>query len=211
MIGKLRSSTLRIDWMRPQAIIACMFVPLLLKGGVEQVDIDKWKLSSPIETRPGDLVCRRDNGVWSWFFVHASTREKRFSHVGIIVVGGKFPLIVHADANELTGRGCVRQQTWAKFFSESIDGALYRYSFDQSVCNDIAHEALGRLSVPFDTGFDMENTNKLYCTELVRESVNAATTEDSIGYTWLRDLKRLVAVDDCYKTNAIKLAECSTK
>ena len=189
-------------------MIAFIFVPPLLIEAVEQVDICQWRECSPVETQPGDLVFRRDNGVWSWFFIQASKREKRFSHVGIVLDGGKSPVIVHADASELTGVGCVRKQSWSAFFSESIDGALYRYDGVRYVREKIASEACKRLRVPFDTGFDMSNTNKLYCSELVQESVNGATSYDTIGYTIVANRKRMISIDDCYCTNMIKIAEC---
>ena len=189
-------------------IIAFILVPPLLLEAVEQVNLCQWRKCSPVETQPGDLVFRRDNGVWSWIFIQASKREKRFSHVGIVLNGGRSPVIVHADASELTGIGCVRKQNWAGFFSESVDGALYRYDGVRDVRERIASEACKRLCVPFDTGFDMSNTNKLYCSELIRESVNGATADEVIGYTIVANHKAMVSIDDCYYTNMIKVAEC---
>ena len=188
--------------------MAFLLVPPLMSEAAEQVDIRQWRKSSPVETQPGDLVFRRDNGVWSWFFIQASKREKRFSHVGIVLDGGKNPIIVHADASELTGIGCVRKQNWAGFFSESVDGALYRYYGTRHVRVRIAAEACKRLGVPFDTGFDMSSTNKLYCSELVREAVNGATSYETIGCTILPNRKTMISIDDCYCTNMIKVAEC---
>ena len=189
-------------------MITFMLVPPLLIEAVEQVEICQWHKCSPVEAEPGDLVFRRDNGVWSWFFVQASKREKRFSHVGIVIDGGRNPTIVHADASEMTGVGCVRKQDWAGFFAESVDGALYRYDGVRYVREKIASEACKRLRVPFDTGFDMSNTNKLYCSELVRESVNGATSHETIGYTMLTNCQTMISIDDCYHTNMIKVAEC---
>lgn len=210
MPGRLRSSTSRAcNRMRVQTLVmVCLLAPRLLSEVVGQVDLSAWRKGPPVEVQPGDLVFRRDNGVWSWFFIQASRRERRFSHVGIVVEGGASPFIVHADASELTGVGCVRRQRWSEFFAESLDGAVYRYEGTRQIRERIAAEALRRLGVPFDTGFDMTSTNKLYCSELVRESVNGATGLETIGYTRVAALKSMIAVDDCYATNMVKVAEC---
>lgn len=190
------------------ALSVCALAPCLLLGDMAQVDLEDWRIHPPVDAQLGDLVFRRDNGVWSWLFINASRREKRFSHVGIVVEGGKGARIAHADAHELTGVGCVRVQRWSEFFSESLDGAIYRYRGSVETRNQIAQEAVNRVGVPFDTGFDMSDTNKLYCTEFVRESVNAATKCQTIGFTSLGGLRRIVAIDDCLVTNMMKVAEC---
>ena len=190
------------------ALTVCALAPCLLFGKVAQVDLEAWRSRPPVDAQLGDIAFRRDDGVWSWLFINASRREKRFSHVGLVVVEGNDPRVAHADAHEMTGIGCVRVQRWSEFFSESMDGALYRYDGSAETRKRIATEAVKRAGVPFDTGFDMSNTNKLYCTELVRESVNAATECQTIGFTCLGGLRRIVAIDDCLVTNMIKVSEC---
>lgn len=158
----------------------------------------------------GDLVFRRDNGVWSKIFINASTRERRFSHAGIVAITNGCVGVIHADANELTGTGRVRFEEWRGFFSESADGAVFRYNGEATIRNKIVDEAKKRLNVPFDSGFDMTQTNKLYCSEFVRESVNAAVGRRVIGYTRVPAGKGFVAVDDCYRSEMSMVAECVT-
>ena len=43
-----------------------------------------WMSEPPVELRKGDLVFRRGQGFWTKYFVDVSTREKRFSHVGVV-------------------------------------------------------------------------------------------------------------------------------
>lgn len=189
-------------------IMACALAPLLLCAEVEQMGMASWRVTPPQCVQVGDLVFRRDQGMWSWLFIDASRREKRFSHVGVVVACGQDPLIVHADADERTGTGCVRQQPWRAFFAESRDAAVYRYAGDKAVRDRFAQEALGRIGVPFDTGFDMTDTNKLYCSELVRESLNAAARREVIKTTILANATEFIALDNCYETEMIKIAEC---
>ena len=179
-----------------------------LMGAAVTVEVANWRDGPPCGVRRGDLVFRRDNGVWSWFFISASSRERRYSHAGIIVSGGDSPVIIHSDANEGTGCGCVRKQGWKDFFAESLDGAVYRLNVSPAERLAVAEEAELRLGVPFDSGFDMENTNKLYCTELLRVSVNAACKKNVIDSTSLANGNRLIAIDDCYKTNVTLICSC---
>ncbi|HBO98383.1 MAG TPA: hypothetical protein DD637_00885 [Verrucomicrobia bacterium] len=195
--------------MKLQFALMVAIVSLLSHGEVRRLAIEDWRTFPP---RPlienGDLVFRRDNGIWSRIFINASTRERRFSHTGIVAITNGRVRIIHADANEQTGKGRVRSEEWCSFFSESADGALFRYNGDAAIRNKIADEAKKRLNVPFDSGFDMSQTNKLYCSEFVRESVNAAVGRQVIGYTKVTADRGFVAVDDCYRSEMSMIAEC---
>lgn len=213
VLGRLRNLTSKIcDVLDAKLSFALMVVTVLLPlyGEVRRLTIDQWRTTPPVTVEVGDLVFRRDNGVWSKIFINASTRERRFSHAGIVTRKDGHIEITHADANERTGVGCVRSEDWSGFFSESIDGALFRYAGGSAVRKLIVDEARSRLNVPFDTGFDMTQTNKLYCSEFVREAVNSAVGRQVIGYTNVALNKGFVAVDDCYRNEMILIAECCT-
>ena len=188
--------------------VMCTLASLLLNGEVRQVSIEKWRIAPPTSVASGDLVFRRDNGVWSSLFINASKRDRRFSHAGIVVIEGGCVKVIHADANEHTGVGCVRSEDWSGFFSQSLDGALYRFTGDRESGRKIGDEARHRLGVPFDTGFDMTQTNKLYCSEFVREAVNSAIGRKVIGFTPTAETGGYVAIDDCYRGEMVLLAEC---
>ena len=64
------------------------------KGGAPSAP---WQESAPVEIKRGDIVLRRGDGLWTQWFVDASTREKLYSHVGIAVNDGKAPMVVHSD------------------------------------------------------------------------------------------------------------------
>lgn len=66
-----------------------------------------WKNNSPINLKGGDFVFRKGSGLWTKYFIDISSREKRFSHVGIVVSNLSNAIILHADANDFTGIGKV--------------------------------------------------------------------------------------------------------
>ena len=157
-----------------------------------------WKEVPPVGIRVGDLVFRRGHGLWTQYFIRASSREKRFSHVGIVVRVCPSVLLLHSDANDITGVGKVRVEEWNGFFNDALECAVYRYSGPMKTAETFASRGLARLGVPFDSAFDMSSTNALYCTELVREVVNEAVGTNVVGFTVLKG-RRIIAIDDVYR------------
>ena len=162
-----------------------------------------WRDTPPADVRVGDIAFRRGAGFWTEYFVNASSREKRFSHVGIVVSNMPAVVILHADANDMTGRGFVRLERWSGFFDNALECALYRYG-DSSKAALFAENGMQKVGVPFDWTFNMSNTNSLYCTELVRNIINEVVCTNLVGYTEVRG-RRIVAIDDIYRNGFTKI------
>lgn len=146
---------------------------------------------------PGDIICRYCGGLWSEMFRRLSGTEKRFSHAGIVVRDNGRLWVIHAAANDCTGRGEVAKVLFEDFAAEAKDFAVYRVTRGFEVRELIALNALGCLGRPFDTAFDLSTDEALYCTELVWRCVNAAAGEEIIGTTKAGH-RRIVALDDCH-------------
>ena len=152
----------------------------------------------------GDLVVRRGNGFWSDWFRKVSTREKRFSHVGVVTSVTGAVLIVHAEADDLTGIGKVRAEPWPSFRADSREFAVYRHVGGAALRERIAAGVEQRLGVPFDSGFDLAETNRLYCSELVALAVNDAVGSNLVGVTeW--NGREVIAIDDLYRRDFFKV------
>jgi len=152
----------------------------------------------------GDVVFRRGQGPWTQYFIDCSSREKRFSHVGIVVSNANEVIVAHAEANDWTGVGQVCLQSWDVFFSGALEEAVFRYQGDKTTRRRIACESEKMLGVPFDRRFDMGDTNRLYCTEFVRLAVNRAVGHDLIGFTTVCG-RPVIAIDDIYRSKFIKV------
>ena len=152
----------------------------------------------------GDIVFRRGHGPWTQYFINCSSREKRFSHVGIVVSNSTEVIVAHAEANDWSGVGQVYLQTLNGFWSESLEQAVFRYDGTVSDRERIARESEKMLGVPFDCLFDMSDTNRLYCTEFVRLAVNRALKQDLIGHTLVCG-RPVVAIDDIYRKKFIRV------
>lgn len=163
-----------------------------------------WRLRSPAQIAAGDLVFRRGNGAWTWLFVGASTKEKRFSHVGIVVENTPNEcMIIHAEANDL-GKGKVRIEPWHIFFKGAAEGAVYRCTYDNVKPENIVKESKRYLGVSFDNEFDASNDSKIYCSELIMLSINAAAGKTLITPT-RRGQYEIIGLDDIYLTGFKKI------
>ena len=165
-----------------------------------------WMSEPPVELRKGDLVFRRGQGFWTKYFVDVSTREKRFSHVGVVwkvSKDKKNALLIHADADDSTGLGFVHKEMWKDFFerANSLECVVFRWDGEDSgVPERLAEAVHKRIRVPFDPFFDMSETNKLYCTELIAEALKEATATNFISSTMYNG-REFIAIDDIYRIN----------
>ena len=121
-----------------------------------------------------------------------------FSHVGIVSEIGSDIALIHADADERTGYGFVHSECWCSFFSDALECAVFRFDGDSSVASNIAINAKRRLGVKFDSAFDMGETNRLYCSEMIRLAINEAVGTNLVGITKVCG-RNVVAIDDLYR------------
>jgi hypothetical protein len=115
-----------------------------------------------------DVVARRGNGVWSALFADASPNDKRFSHVGLLIATAEGWQVLHAEADDATGEGAVGFTGWANFRRESTLIAVYRPQLaDPATAARVKRAALSMRGLPFDLDFDLDSTDRVYCTELI--------------------------------------------
>lgn len=135
--------------------------------------------SEPIHLKDGDLVFRRGYSFVS-HMVLAADHIGRYSHVGITITRNGSPFVIHASPDEVGDQpGIVREEPFLEFIAPSIASsyAVYRLkSASESLAREAALHAshYARAETPFDSGFDLDTPDRLYCTELVWRSYLAA-------------------------------------
>ena len=129
-------------------------------------------LPDSVELQVGDVVFRRGGGLES-HAVLIMDSEGEYSHVGIVVDTMGRKMIVHAVPGEPDYEGDVdrvKLDSVEKFFSPvyAVQGAVTRPA-DSCCARKAAMKAkeLFRRGVLFDDDYDMSDTTKMYCTELV--------------------------------------------
>ena len=134
----------------------------------------------------GDLVFRKGTGVKSRAVFHADSSGV-YSHVGIVVWKDSVFQVVHTTLGEREkGEEIDRIKIesistfWRK--DRAKYGAVYRLK-NNGLGEKAAQEALRLLAegVPFDHDYELEDSTKMYCTELVWYAYLQAGQDISFG------------------------------
>lgn len=170
----------------------------MLKDSIQRLDFES-----------GDIVVRHNNSFHSELFRNMSSGERRYSHVGIIRRITPDSLIVyHSVANDFTGVGGIITEPLYNFMPRGdFDVAVYRVDAPQQVRKEIFEHVMQmqEQQVPFDLFFDIDDTSRIYCAELIAVAVNR-----SVGYPLITPSgtfmgKRVYTIEDCYRFPGAKL------
>ena len=148
--------------------------------------------------REGDIIFRGKDRSWGDLGAQVSDKDKRFGHVGVVVLDDGRWGVIDAIGNPLDHEGRVQLRTVAAFLAPATRAALYRPSlsdqaFDQFLTSIRAFEAA---QIPFDRLYDIDDANALYCTELIWLALKTATGEDQVPDHTLFRNRRVIAIDD---------------
>ena len=121
----------------------------------------------------GDIVFRRGSSFIS-HIVSTTDRNGVYSHIGIVVKHDGKCKIVHAVPDEYDFEGDVdriKMDDVETFFKEgrAVEGAVMRVDIDSLKRIAISERAIGlyKKNIPFDHDYDLSDTTKMYCSELV--------------------------------------------
>lgn len=157
-------------------VIITIFTTIISMGMVQcntqeqkpapQIPIDK--------LQQGDIAFRRGEGFISEVVVY-NDANGMYSHIGVIVKHNDSLKVVHAVPGEPDFKGDfdrVKLEPIESFFSPSraLRGEIMRISLTDSmryIINNIALEKAHQ-KIKFDHDYNVNDTTKLYCTELVQ-------------------------------------------
>ena len=132
-----------------------------------------------VDLRAGDLAFRC-GGSFDSRAVMIADHGGNFSHVGVVVDDNGTKMIVHAVPDEPEFNGDVdrvKMETPQKFFirKNAIYGQISRYP-DSVVAKKAGEIALQvyRRGTLFDSEFNLDDTTRMYCTELILYSFDRA-------------------------------------
>lgn len=133
----------------------------------------------PLQT--GDVVLRHGAGLWSHLFARLNSRDRRFSHAGVVVYHDQDWHVIHAEADNLGRHGTVRMDEWGVFVERAEQLALLRTG-DPGAAARTADAALAmyRAALPFDFSFDLSRLDAVYCSELVWRALSHALQRDPL-------------------------------
>jgi len=123
--------------------------------------------------KEGDLVFRRGMSIASHVVLMADD-DGGYSHIGIIVkdsLGWKVIHSVPGETNEEYPEEIIKKETLAQFFApdRAVAGAIYRVDTAETLGLLAAQKAqiVFERKLLFDHQYDLEDSSKMYCTELV--------------------------------------------
>ena len=127
----------------------------------------------PYLLEEGDLVFRRGRGITSRLALLSDARCI-YSHVGLLILDGTEPRVVHVVPAESAGDSSqVRVEPLTTFIDVEHASAVSvrRLEHDRSrhyaALSASAARDYVRQALSFDTRFDLDSRDRMYCTELV--------------------------------------------
>lgn len=150
-------------------IIKTVIYIFLLSGCIERKDIE-----IPISTlKDGDIVFRRGTGITSQVVLGADSKGV-YSHIGIIKFIDNECCVIHSVPEEPDFEGDidrVKIESINSFFSwkKASSGAIMRVKDIPEIAAKASEHAyfLFTQNVLFDHDYNIKDTTKMYCTELV--------------------------------------------
>lgn len=122
----------------------------------------------------GDIIMRKGEGFVSSVINDMFNTGYKLSHCGLVLREGDKLSVIHTVSSELSNIDGVQVEDMDKFVRESVLNTLVvvRYKSDSLTRNRIADAARVYLKRQkhFDHRFDLADTSKFYCTELIHYS-----------------------------------------
>jgi len=121
----------------------------------------------------GDIVFRRGTGIASRI-VLAADKEGGYSHIGIIVKEAEGWKVIHAVPGETDKEypeEVIKKESLSQFFApkKAVSGAIFRLDTIETIALLAAEKAqiVFARNLLFDHKYDLEDSTKMYCTELI--------------------------------------------
>lgn len=150
--------------------------------------------------RSGDIIFMRGISFRSAIVRLLEGVDSDYSHVGLVVIDGGLPYVIHVEPSRNPTSDRVVKESWSAIITpKRIKGAaVFRLvsCYPGTVPKKAARVALqfAREARPFDHDFDLHTPEKLYCTELVWLAyMNAGV--DLRGFSFGTERKYLLPAD----------------
>lgn len=181
-------------------------ISLLLSCNNSPELIGSNKIINRDKLNTGTLVCRLGNGYFSDYFRKIGSKEKKYSHIGIISKENNTLYVYHSEASELTGVGLVKRETLDYFLSDIKVYDFFEFNYSDSIKKNLINNVKKYHSkkTAFDLNFDSFDDNELYCTELIATSINKTLNNKEITPSLKLNGIKIFSLDDIYLNTNVR-------
>jgi hypothetical protein len=127
----------------------------------------------------GDLVVRSGQEFSSQFIKQFNRHDKTYSHSGIVFYENGYPFVYHIVTGDESPDGTMRRDSLSRFCNprKNFGFAIYRYDLNEPETRNFQEEVKGwyKKKVRFDSSFNMKTDDRMYCSEMIKKSLAAAT------------------------------------
>jgi hypothetical protein len=152
--------------------------------------------------KSGDLIFRHGRGFTSNALMAFGQREKKYSHAGIISIEDGKAYVFHAIGGEENISNKLRKDPLQIFCNPADIHAfgIYRTDLNSAQINSVLSTASEyyKQGLEFDTKFDLQSDNKMYCTEFVYKVFCRSLGDQNYISLSAFSGKQYIACDDLY-------------
>jgi len=149
-------------------IAAFLLIGIILCAGCQHEVAKEPVVVDTLAFRNGDLLFREGPSIESRTVMTMSNGQ--FSHVGILLKQHDQWCVVHAVPGETeNGRDTVKCEPINEFLrgDRCLSATIRRIDCNDSIADAAAHYALTKVGVEFDNDYELTDTTRYYCTELL--------------------------------------------
>jgi hypothetical protein len=129
--------------------------------------------------RNGDLVLRSGSDALSALFKKVNTRDKSYSHAGLVFIENGCPFVYHCMGSAADPHALLRRDSLSTYISpaSNLGYAIYRYRLKPAQAAQLQQVAIRYFKQrrTFDPHFDLQTDSALYCTEFVYKALIETT------------------------------------
>jgi len=153
-------------------------------GYTSDIDVLNSKILSDARhsIHTGDIILRSGRDFTSYRIRELSQKDKTYSHAGIALVKDTNVFVYHVippDLDESKADSTVRLEPLEQFAkpSKCFGFGIVRYKLsDEEIIRSMHYlDSIYQKKVPFDRLFDLSESNTMYCSEMVDNSLRYAT------------------------------------
>lgn len=159
----------------------------------------------------GDVILRNGTGIYSRINRFIFSKEKQYSHCGIISVENDTVFVYHALGGRESVTNQLRKDELMHYCNKKAtkEVGFYRYALSDEDREELSVliEGLYNRHTDFDSFFDLETDENLYHTEFVYYVLESVTEQKELIKVSTFFGRKYISIDNLYKNdNAIPLA-----